>query len=98
MRRIAALSTFLLLAGHSTLALADIQPDRPATSAETPEPTKSAEPTKTAETPTKSDEKKNGCSASDEDNGMLALAALALLLSGVALRRRGRSDVQSASA
>jgi MYXO-CTERM domain-containing protein len=65
MRRIAALLTFLLLAGASTPALADISPEKPK----------------------QSGEKKN-CSVSDDDGGILALAALALLLSGVALRRR----------
>jgi MYXO-CTERM domain-containing protein len=52
---------------------------RPALADEPPErPKKSAE---------KKDEKA-GCSVSDEDDAMLGLAALALLLSGVALRRR----------
>ena len=65
MRRIAALSTFLLLAGGPTLARADEPPERPK----------------------KAGEKKN-CSVSDEDDAMLGLAALALLISSVALRRR----------
>jgi MYXO-CTERM domain-containing protein len=62
MRRIAALSTFLLLVGASLPALADV--------------------------PTSRSRSKKNCSVSDEDNGMLGFAALALLLSGVALRRR----------
>lgn len=66
MRRIAALSTFLLLAGVSAPALADEPPERPKK---------------------KSGEKKN-CSVNDEDNSILGLAALALLVSGVALSRR----------
>jgi hypothetical protein len=70
MRRIAALSTFLLLAGGSTLARADEPPERPKKNSGK-----------------KSGEKKN-CSVSDEDDAMLGLAALALLISSVALRRR----------
>lgn len=74
MRRITAVSTFVLLAGISMPALADEPPERPKKSSE------------------KKDEKKDekqGCSVSDEDDAMLGLAALALLLSGIALRRRG---------
>jgi MYXO-CTERM domain-containing protein len=65
MRRIAALSTCLLLAGVSMPALADEPPERPK----------------------KSGSKKN-CSVSEEDDAMLGFAALALLLSAAALRRR----------
>jgi MYXO-CTERM domain-containing protein len=65
MQRLAALFTFVLLAGISTPALADEPPERPK----------------------KSSEKKN-CSVSDEDDAMLGLAALALLISAAALRRR----------
>jgi MYXO-CTERM domain-containing protein len=67
MRRIAALFTFVLLAGGSTPALADI----------TPEP------------PPKSDDD-DGCSVSNEDGGILGLAAIALLVSGMRLRRSSR--------
>jgi MYXO-CTERM domain-containing protein len=67
MRRIAALSTFLLLAGVSTSALADIPPEKPR----------------------RAGQKKN-CSVSDDDNGMLGLAALAMLVSAVGLRRRSQ--------
>lgn len=65
MRRIAAVSTFLLLAGVSLPALADEPPQR----------TKKG---------------KKNCSVGDEDDAILGLAALALLVSGVALRRRNR--------
>jgi MYXO-CTERM domain-containing protein len=64
MRRLAALSTFLLLAGVSMPAFADEPPERPK----------------------RSGEKKN-CSVSDEDDAILGLAALALLVSAVGLRR-----------
>jgi uncharacterized protein (TIGR03382 family) len=67
MRRIAALSTFLLLAGVSTSALADIPPEKPK----------------------RAGQKKN-CSVSDDDGGMLGLAMLALLASGMGLRRRSQ--------
>jgi hypothetical protein len=70
MQRLAALFTFVLLAGISMPALADEPPERPK----------------------KSSEKKN-CSVSDEDDAMLGLATLALLISGVALRRRAHSPM-----
>jgi hypothetical protein len=75
MHRLAALFTFVLLAGISMPALADEPPERPKKSSEE-----------------KSGEKKN-CSVSDEDDAMLGLATLALLISGVALRRRAHSPM-----
>jgi MYXO-CTERM domain-containing protein len=64
MRRIAALSTFMLLAGVSLPAFADEPPERP-----------------------KKSGKKKSCSVSDEDDAILGLAALAMLVSAVGLRR-----------
>jgi MYXO-CTERM domain-containing protein len=62
-------------------ALADEPPERPKK--------KSGEEKSGEE---KSGEKKN-CSVSDEDDAMLGFAALALLISGAALRRRRHSPM-----
>jgi hypothetical protein len=80
MRRLAALFTFSLLAAGSTLAHADEPPERSKKESGKESEKKSAENKG-------SDEKKN-CSVSDEDDAMLGLAALALLISSVVLRRR----------
>jgi MYXO-CTERM domain-containing protein len=66
MRRLAALFTFSLLAGSSTPAFADIEP----------------------EPPPKQEKGNDGCSVSQQSDAMLGLAVLALLVSGVMLRRR----------
>lgn len=68
-RRVAALTSFLLVAGLSGTALADEPPERPK----------------------KTKGSKKNCSVNDEDNAIVGLAALALLVSGAALRRRDRS-------
>jgi hypothetical protein len=86
MRRLAALFVFSLLAGVATPAFADlIIDDKPPKRPSTPNP--STEPGS-----------QKSCAVNYESDAILGAAALALLVSGVALRRRDRSDAQPISA
>lgn len=87
MRRIAALFLGLLLAGVSTPALADITGNW----GDPPE-----QPTD--KQPSTDPGSKKSCAVNYEDDAILGVAALALLVAGVALRRRGHSDAQPVSA
>jgi hypothetical protein len=84
MKRILALAVFLLLDGASTSALADLIPDEPdpvpSGPRDEPVPHGSYDPWNPPQP--------NSCAANYEDDAILGLAALALLISSVALRRR----------
>jgi hypothetical protein len=81
MRRIAALSTFLLLAGGSKPALADLIWDEPPQQPQQPG----------SKNPSQQPGSKKSCAVNYQSDAILGAAALALLVSGMALRRRGRS-------